>query len=103
MSNNVSLKQLNDDLERLEKEAANNITLAGDKEDLERLRIQFLGKKGRLSKILGSMGSFNSSERPIVGQRANVLKNQLQELIADRVRKLKEAVSYTHLTLPTKA
>ncbi len=90
VSNNVSLKQLNDDLERLEKEAANNITLAEDKEDLERLRIQFLGKKGRLSKILGSMGALNSSERPIMGQRANVLKNQLQELIAERVSKLKE-------------
>ncbi len=90
MSNNVSIKQLNDDLERLEKEAANNITLAGDKEDLERLRIQFLGKKGRLSKILGLMGALNSSERPIIGQRANVLKNQLQELIADRVSNLKE-------------
>ena len=90
MSNNVSIKQLNDDLERLEKEAANNITLAEDKEDLARLRIQFLGKKGRLSKILGSMGSLNSSERPIIGQRAKVLKNQLQELIADRVSNLKE-------------
>ena len=61
MSNNVSLKQLNDDLERLEKEAANNITLAGDKEDLERLRIQFLGKKGRLSKILGLMGALKGA------------------------------------------
>ncbi len=90
MSNNFSLKQLNDDLERLEKEAANNITLAGDKEDLEGLRIQFLGKKGRLSKILGTMGSLNSAERPIVGQRANLLKNQLQELIAERLSKLNE-------------
>ena len=88
VSNNVSLKQLNDDLERLEKEAANNITLARDKADLERLRIEFLGKKGRLSKILGSMGALNSSERPIVGQRANLLKKQLQELIADKVSKL---------------
>ncbi len=90
MSNNVSLKQLTDDLERLEKEAANNISLAVEKEELEKLRIHFLGKKGRLSKILGSMGALESSERPIVGQRANLLKKQLNELISGRFNKLKE-------------
>ncbi len=90
VSNKVSLKQINDDLERLEKEAANNITLAEDKEDLEKLRIEFLGKKGHLSKILGSMGALNSAERPIIGQRANLLKNQLQSLISERISKLKE-------------
>ncbi len=90
VSKNVSLKQLIDDLERLEKEAANNITLAVEKEELEALRIQFFGKKGHLSKILGSMGALDVSERPIVGQRANLLKNQLQELIAERLYKIKE-------------
>ena len=74
MSQNVSLKQLNDDLDGLEKEAGNNITAASDKEALESLRVQFLGKKGSLSKILGSMGILSGSERPIVGQRANQLK-----------------------------
>ena len=85
MSQNVSLKQLNDDLNRLEKEAAKDITGASNKESLENLRIQLLGKKGRLSTILGCMGSLSGSERPIVGQRANFLKNELQELINKRL------------------
>jgi len=90
VSQKVSLNQLNDDLERLEKEAAKDITLSRDKEALEELRIQLLGKKGRLSKILGSMGRLNGAERPIIGQRANALKTQLLELISERLNTLNE-------------
>ncbi len=90
MGQNVSLKQLTDNLNGLEKEAANDITLASDEESLETLRIQLLGKKGRLSRILGSMGGLSGAERPIIGQRANVLKTQLQELIVERKNFLKE-------------
>ncbi|AAQ00388.1 MULTISPECIES: phenylalanine--tRNA ligase subunit alpha [Prochlorococcus] len=90
MSQNESLKQLTDSLEGLEKEAANDITLSNDKESLENLRIQLLGKKGRLSKILGSMATLKGSERPLIGQRANLLKNQLQLLITDRLNTLKK-------------
>ncbi len=90
MSQKVSLKQLTDDLERLEKEAAKDINVSGNKESLESLRVQLLGKKGRLSKILGSMGSLTGEERPIVGQRANALKKQLLELIRERSNNLKQ-------------
>ncbi len=90
VSQNVSLKKLNDDLDGLEKDASNDITVASDQESLENLRIQLLGKKGRLSKILGSMGSLSGSDRPVIGQRANILKNQLQGLITDRLEDLKE-------------
>ena len=90
MSQEVSLQQLSDDLKRLEKEAAKDITASRDQESLESLRIQFLGKKGRLSKILGSMGSLQGAERPIIGQRANVLKNQLLVLFGEKLNTLKE-------------
>ena len=89
MSQNLSLKQLTIDLNRLEKEAANEITNASDRDSLENLRIQLLGKKGRLSRILGSMGSLDGSERPIIGQRANILKTQLQDLIVERINEIK--------------
>ncbi|KGG16302.1 MULTISPECIES: phenylalanine--tRNA ligase subunit alpha [unclassified Prochlorococcus] len=92
MSQNVSLKQLNDDLEGLEKEAAKAITISQDKDSLEQLRIQFLGKKGRLSKVLASMANLDGSERPAIGQRANLLKNQLHKLIAERSNNLEEKI-----------
>ena len=43
MIQKVSLQQLINDLNRLEKEAANDITVSSDRESLESLRIKFLG------------------------------------------------------------
>ena len=66
------------------------------------------------------MGQLSTTDRPIVGQKANLIKINLQELITERKNKLNSealdkkikkekidvtipsiAVSYTHLTLPT--
>tara|TARA_Y100001968_G_scaffold333873_1_gene400380 strand:- start:2850 stop:3857 length:1008 start_codon:yes stop_codon:yes gene_type:complete len=89
VSSTVSLKKLIDDLELLEADAENNIQEALDEESLELLRVSFLGKKGRLSALLGSMKNLPGEERPLVGQRANLLKNQLLELISQRLELLK--------------
>jgi len=49
----------------------------------------FLGKKGKLSILLGGMKNLSNEERPLIGQRANVLKTQLQELIKEKLEILK--------------
>ena len=90
MSAPVSLKQLTDELDQLEQKAAKDIGGAFDEKELEQLRIKLLGKKGSLSKILGSMRTLTSVERPLVGQRANVLKNELQNLLSNRLKSLKD-------------
>ncbi len=89
MSSTLSLKQLINELEILESEAANEIAAAEDSESIEKLRLGFLGKKGKLSLLLGGMKNLSSEERPLIGQRANVLKIQLQELIKEKLEFLK--------------
>jgi len=89
VSETVSLDQLTEELSSLEAEAAKHILEAVNEEALEKLRVKFLGKKGRLSIILGSMGKLSGSERPLIGQRANSLKNQLLSLISERLNDLK--------------
>ncbi len=73
----------------LEAEAENSIAASDDADSLEKLRIGFLGKKGRLSSVLGGMGKLPPNERPLVGQRANILKSQLQKLLAERLAAIK--------------
>ena len=51
--------------------------------------MSFLGKKGKLSLLLGGMKNLSNEERPLIGQRANVLKTQLQELIKEKLEILK--------------
>jgi len=87
----VSLQQLTDQLEALETEAAAEIAAAADADALEQLRVSLLGKKGRLSGVLGAMGKLPGDERPLVGQRANVLKTQVQSLLSERLQAVKAA------------
>jgi len=97
----VSLQQLTDQLEALEAEAAEAISAAADAEALEQLRIGLLGKKGRLSGVLGAMGKLPGEERPLVGQRANVLKSQVQTLLSDRLQAVKQAAMEARIASET--
>ena len=89
MSVTVSLQDLTAQLEQLEAEAALAIAAAADATALEALRVGLLGKKGKLSAVLGAMGKLPGEERPLIGQRANVLKEQVSGLLAERLQAVK--------------
>ena len=91
MSAPVTLQQLTDKLDALEQQAAAEIAEAADAAALEQLRVGLLGKKGRISGVLGAMGKLPGEERPLVGQRANVLKTQVQSLLGERLQAVKQA------------
>lgn len=91
MSAPVTLQQLTDQLDALEQQAAAEIAEAADAAALEQLRVGLLGKKGRISGVLGAMGKLPGQERPLVGQRANVLKTQVQSLLGERLQAVKQA------------
>ncbi len=97
MSATVSLQQLTDQLEHLEAEAAAAIANASDAAALEELRVGLLGKKGRLSGVLGAMGRLPGEERPLVGQRANRLKDQVQQLLGARLEAVRTAAMVERL------
>ena len=101
MSASVSLQQLTDQLEHLEAEAAQAIAAATTATELEDLRVGLLGKKGKLSGVLGAMGKLPGDERPLVGQRANVLKEQVQTLMADRLAAVKGAAMAKRIAAET--
>lgn len=91
VSASPSLQQLNDQLEQLEAQAALEIAAAASPADLEGLRVGLLGKKGRLSGVLGAMGRLPAEERPLVGARANVLKELVQGQLGERLSTMKAA------------
>ena len=91
MSAPVTLQQLTDQLDALEQQASAEIADAADSAALERLRVGLLGKKGRISGVLGAMGKLPGEERPLVGQRANVLKNQVKTLLSERLQAVQQA------------
>lgn len=57
-------------------------------EDLEEVRVKYLGKKGRLTDILKQLGKLSPEERPVIGAFANEIKAQIEELILSEQSKL---------------
>ena len=84
MSQIESLSQIEEKLNNLAFLANENIKNAKSDNELDQLRVSLLGKKGELSIILKNMGKLSSFDRPIVGQKANLIKMKLQDLITER-------------------
>ncbi len=51
-------------------------------EDLERIRIAYLGKKGKLTEVMRGVGALPAEQRPAIGELANQLKRRVDEHIA---------------------
>ena len=88
---NTSLEELSQQLDQLEREAAGAIEESKSPGALEELRVNLLGRKGRLSAVLGAMGQLTAEERPLVGERANRLKDQVQQQLAERLDQLRSS------------
>ncbi len=88
MSQIESLSQIEEKLNNLSLFANENIKKAKSDDELDQLKISLLGKKGELSIILKTMGKLPSVDRPIVGQKANLIKLNLQDLITERKNQL---------------
>ena len=80
-------------LEQLEEEAGRAVESAGDIETLRELRVRYLGKKGELTALLRGMGQLPPEQRPLVGRRANALRDTLERLLREKELSLKEAAS----------
>ena len=74
---------LKEGLEQLKEEFSKRLALAKNAEGLENLRVEFLGRKGRLAAILAMLPSLPETERPKVGQYANAIKKRCQEMFDD--------------------
>ena len=78
-------------LDDLKAEAAAAIESAGDSAALEKLRVEWLGKKGRGTDLLKSLGQLDADERPKVGAEINAVKQLLNEQISERKEILQQA------------
>lgn len=69
--------------------AKDAIQSAEDLKSLEDCRIAYLGKKGKLTEHLKSLGKLSPEERPEAGQKINLVKESIQSLIEERATFLK--------------
>lgn len=100
---------MKDQLLNISKEAKVKIQNLNALEDLENFRIEFLGKKGKLTSILRGMGGLSKEERPIIGKLANEVRSDIEEelnkmksSIEDKLMEEKLKRDKIDITLPGK-
>ena len=72
------------ELEQIAKQAESSIAAAEKLSTLDDLRVEYLGKKGRLTGLLKGLGKLTAEERPVAGAKINDVKQSLQDLIGQR-------------------
>ncbi|MFW6034892.1 MAG: phenylalanine--tRNA ligase subunit alpha [Halothermotrichaceae bacterium] len=81
---------LKEQLKKIENEAEELFEKVEDLDSLEELRIEFLGKKGKITSVLRQMGKIPADDRPIIGKAANKLKQKLNDILNKRKNELEE-------------
>ena len=82
---------MKEQIEQIRQAAAAALDSAQDAQQLEDVRIRFLGKKGELTAILKQMGSLSAEERPVIGQLANEVREDINGRIAAKGAEIKKA------------
>src|SRR2546421_9199313 len=80
-----------EDLDGIAAEIRQRISAAADQPALEQLRIEALGKKGRLTAALRTVGTLPAGQRAAAGARANALKGEIETLLTERAPSLPAA------------
>ena len=75
------IDSLKSELESLQSDALAAFAAAENLNDLQQLRVQYLGKKGALTEVLKGVGKLPPSDRPVIGQHVNKTKSALAEAL----------------------
>ena len=87
-------------LDQILEEGTKLIEQASSKADLEQIKSKILGRKGSLSDIMKMLGKLPKELRPQVGQKANIIRSQLQGIFDNKKIDDKKKKSGPDLTLP---
>ncbi len=78
------------DLQALIDEARLAVEGANSPNELDLVRVDFMGKKGRVTDLMKGLGALSKEERPAAGQKINLVKQEIQSLITTKIQLLKD-------------
>jgi phenylalanyl-tRNA synthetase alpha chain len=82
----VSMEQ---QLRQLSKDAQTEISQATCVENLQEVRVKYLGKKGSLTVLLRGLGNLSKEMRPKMGQIVNEIRSELEGALNEKTSELK--------------
>ncbi len=78
------------ELYEMQAKALEEVTSAKNLDELNDIRVRYLGKKGNLTGVLRGMGSLQPTERPRIGQIANEVRDKIEFQLNNRIAAIKE-------------
>ena len=75
-------------LEQIRVSAIEALNACAQTKEIDELKVKFLGKKGELTAILKEMKNLSAEERPVVGQLANEVRQQIETAIEETKKNL---------------
>ncbi|HLB72424.1 MAG TPA: phenylalanine--tRNA ligase subunit alpha [Sedimentisphaerales bacterium] len=78
-----------EEFEQIGKDALADLKKVSNLKDLEAFRIKYLGRKGQVTELLGRIGKLPREQKPLAGQLANRIKNE----VGTAFEKIKTALS----------
>lgn len=97
-------------IEEIKKSAKEKIAAITSLQDLQDLKVKYLGKKGELTSILKGLGGLSAEERPKIGSMVNQVRDELEKSIevAEKAMKAKALEQRLEkekidVTMPSKA
>ncbi|MHB9094633.1 MAG: phenylalanine--tRNA ligase subunit alpha [Eubacteriales bacterium] len=92
---------MRDKLESMKTEALLDITAAANLDQVNEIRVKYLGKKGELTTILRGMGALSTEERPVIGKLANDVRENIEQELNQKISALKKAHNFGRLEKET--
>lgn len=83
---------MKEQLKALALEAEQELAQVTTLEEINELKVRFLGKKGLLTGILRGMGQLSAEERPLIGQLANEVRESLEVALESKLSEIKVAL-----------
>lgn len=77
-------------LQQVKQDAFTALAGAASLGELNDLRVKYLGKKGLITEVLRGMGKLSAEERPLIGQLANEIRDEIEASLAQKIEKIKE-------------
>ncbi len=82
---------MNVDLDQLRDEALAQIAAVAEASAIEQLRVDLLGKKGRVTELLKQLGAMPADQRKAFGERVNRVKESLAQALESRASAINDA------------
>lgn len=79
-------------LNQIKETVEKHLSAAKTPENLEEIRIKYLGKKGELTSVLKGMGKLSPEERPVIGALANEIRDFLSSELDTKKEELEKAL-----------